>query len=60
MSKRPLYTLIGFVVWKGGKIAAKRKIKSALPSPELLVAGAVIAGVLAAGANALASGDESE
>lgn len=56
MSKRPFYTALGFVVWKSGKYAAKRKLKQALPSPAVLVTAVVVAGAVAGGATLAASG----
>lgn len=60
MSKRPFYTALGFVVWKSGKFAAKRKIKQALPSPALLVTAVVVAGVVAGGATIATSDDSTD
>lgn len=60
MSKRPFYTALGFVVWKSGKYAAKRKIKQALPSPAALVATVVIAGAIAGGATIATAGDSGD
>lgn len=46
-SKQPLYTVIGWTVWKVGKLYLKRRAKAAVPSKKLLAVGVV--GVAAAG-----------
>lgn len=60
MSKRPFYTALGFVVWKSGKYAAKRKIKQVLPSPTMLVTAVVVAGVVAGGATIATTGESTD
>lgn len=60
MSKRPFYTALGFIVWKSGKYAAKRKLKQVLPSPAVLVTAVVVAGAVAGGATIATSGSDDE
>ena len=50
-SKQPLYTALGWAVWKVGKLYLKRRAAAAIPSKKVLalgVAGVAVAGVAAA------------
>lgn len=56
MTKHPLYTVLGFVVWNVAKLVAKRKVKQATSGPALIVGAVVVAGLVAGGATYAASG----
>ncbi|MDO9356072.1 MAG: hypothetical protein Q7T55_20405 [Solirubrobacteraceae bacterium] len=54
-SKQPLYTVLGWAVWKGTKLYLKRRAKAAVPSKKVLalgVASVALAGVAASAVSA--------
>ena len=59
-SKQPLYTALGWAVWKVGKLYLRRRAAAIIPSKKLLAAGVVgvaVAGVAASLASSPSSND---